>query len=334
MRRVACGSSGSARRWRKRCAKPRSTACSGWRPATASPSRRPTSRWGCCCAPSSARWSIRARVWQCRSKAVPTACSPWRRGGERRPPFVDSARALRVEREREIVRLRTVLGDIDPVEVDRVLPHEHLLCDFSPVTGDRNHVFNNPDFAVRELGYMNEDIPPTEGRQHALVEVTLRDLGRDPAGLVRIARASGTHVVMGTGWYLEPYYPSQVFETSATALAAQMIEEIRQGVPLEDGSRVRAGVIGEIGTHGSTLSPAEERVLRAAARASNATGAAVTTHAFLYPTGVDQLDILEEEGVDPDRIGIGHVDTFLDHAYLTSLLRRGVSLQFDTCGRE
>ena len=232
------------------------------------------------------------------------------------------------------MRLRTVLGDIDPVEVDRVLPHEHLLCDFSPVTGDRNHVFNNPDFAVRELGYMNEDIPPTEGRQHALVEVTLRDLGRDPAGLVRIARASGTHVVMGTGWYLEPYYPSQVFETSAAALAAQMIDEIRQGVLLKDGSRVRAGVIGEIGTHGSTLSPAEERVLRAAARASNATGAAVTTHAFLYPTGVDQLDILEEDGVDPDRIGIGHVDTFLDHEYLTSLLRRGVSLQFDTCGRE
>lgn len=230
--------------------------------------------------------------------------------------------------------LRTVLGDISVDRVDRVLPHEHLLCDFSRVTGDRNHIFNNPEIAVRELGYLNADVAPAAGRQHALIEVTLRDLGRDPAGLRRIAQASGTHVVMGTGWYLEPYYPSEVYETSTAVLAERMIEEIQEGILLPDGSRVRAGVIGEIGTHGSTMSPAEERVLRAAARASNATGAALTTHAFMYPTGVYQVDILEEEGVDPERIAIGHVDTFLDHQYLTSLLERGVHLQFDTCGRE
>lgn len=232
------------------------------------------------------------------------------------------------------MRLRTVMGDVEAARIDRVLPHEHLLCDFSSVTGDRNHIFNNPQIAERELGHLNADIPPTPGTQHALVEVTLRDLGRDPAGLVRIAKASGVHVVMGTGWYLEPYYPPHLYDTPASVLAEQMIDEIRNGVELADHSRVRAGVIGEIGTHGSSVSPAEERVLRAAGRASNATGAAVTTHAFMYPTGVQQVDILEEEGVDPSLIAIGHVDTFLDHAYLTGLLERGVSLQFDTCGRE
>ncbi|MDI6022370.1 hypothetical protein QBL02_02280 [Leucobacter sp. UT-8R-CII-1-4] len=230
--------------------------------------------------------------------------------------------------------LRTVLGDVNADLIDRILPHEHLLCDFSSVTADRNHIFNNPDFAIRELGYLNEDIAPAAGTQHALVEVTLRDLGRDPEAMRRIAQASGVHVVMGTGWYLEPYYPKRVYNDSAAVLAEEMIEEIQLGVLASDGSRIRAGVIGEIGTHGGTLSPAEERVLRAAARTSNATGAAVTTHAFLYPTGVDQLDILEEEGIDPNRVAIGHVDTFMDHAYLTSLLRRGVYLQFDTCGRE
>ncbi|GAA1576902.1 phosphotriesterase [Leucobacter aridicollis] len=233
-----------------------------------------------------------------------------------------------------MVNLRTVLGDVHVDGVDRVLPHEHLLCDFSPVTGDRNHIFNNPALAARELGYLNEDVPPAPGRQHAIVEVTLRDLGRDPEGLRRISQESATHVVMGTGWYLEPYYPKEVYEVSAEQHAALMIREIEEGVLAADGTRIRAGVIGEIGTHGGTLSPAEERVLRAAGRASNATGAAVTTHAFMYPTGVDQLSILEEEGVDPRRIAIGHVDTFLDHAYLTGLLDRGVYLQFDTCGRE
>lgn len=232
------------------------------------------------------------------------------------------------------MKLRTVLGDVDTELVDRVLPHEHLLCDFSRVTGDRNHIFNNPQLAVRELEYLNQDLPPIPGKNHLLVEVTLKDLGRDPSGLRRISRESNVHVVMGTGWYLEPYYPEDVFVTPTAVLAEQMIQEIVEGVLLPDGTRIRAGVIGEIGTHGSTMSPAEERVLRAAARASNATGAAVTTHAFMYPTGVDQLNILEEEGVPPNRIAIGHVDTFLDYEYLTSLLKRGAYLQFDTCGRE
>lgn len=232
------------------------------------------------------------------------------------------------------MKLRTVWGDVPADAVDRVLPHEHLLCDFSPVTGDRNHIFNNPALAIRELGYLNDDLPPRPARQHVLVEVTPRDLGRDPEGLRRIAASSNVHVVMGTGWYLEPYYPNRVFETSTAELAEEMVREIREGVPLADGGSVRAGVIGEIGTHGGTVSPGEERVLRAAARASNATGAALTTHAFMYPVGVAQLDILEEEGIDPRRVAIGHVDTFLDHDYLTSLLNRGVYLQFDTCGRE
>lgn len=232
------------------------------------------------------------------------------------------------------LRLRTVRGDIEAAEIDRVLPHEHLLCDFSSVTADRNHIFNNPELAIRELGYLGDEVPAAPGTAHAIVEVTLQDLGRDPEGLLRISKASGMHVVMGTGWYLEPYYPSRVYVDSAAALAEEMVQEIQEGILASDGSRIRAGVIGEIGTHGGTLSPAEERVLRAAARASNTTGAAVTTHAFMYPTGVDQLSILEEENVDPRRIAIGHVDTFLDYTYLTGLLRRGVYLQFDTCGRE
>src|SRR5690606_5922419 len=34
------------------------------------------------------------------------------------------------------------------------------------------------------------------------------------------------------------------------------------------------------------------------------------------------------------QVAIGHVDTFLDIEYHRELLRRGVFLQFDTCGRE
>lgn len=230
--------------------------------------------------------------------------------------------------------LRTVLGDVALEKIGQVLPHEHLLCDFSPVTHDRNHVFNNPEFAIRELEEMKQDVSFAPGKAPAIVEMTLPDLGRDPAGLLRIARSTGIHIVMGTGWYLEPYYPQDVYDHLSLDLADRMITEIRDGYRLPNGEVVRAGVIGEIGTHGGEVSPAEERVLRAAAKASLETGAAVSTHAFLYPTGVPQARILLDEGMDPEKIIIGHADTFLDQQYHRELLEMGVNVQFDTCGRE
>ena len=40
-----------------------------------------------------------------------------------------------------------------------------------------------------------------------LADLTLPGIGRDPAWLRRIARRTGLHLVMGTGWYRQPYYP-------------------------------------------------------------------------------------------------------------------------------
>jgi len=54
----------------------------------------------------------------------------------------------------------------------------------------------------------------------------------------------------------------------------------------------------------------------------------------MYPVGMRQLALLREEGVDPDRIIIGHCDTYLDPAYHRSLLEAGAYVQFDTIGRQ
>jgi phosphotriesterase-related protein len=95
---------------------------------------------------------------------------------------------------------------------------------------------------------------------------------------------------------------------------------------------IRPGIIGEIGTDKPWLSPAEERVHRAVARAARRTGMAVTTHAVLSPVGLEQLKIFEEEGLDPARVVIGHADSYphLDH-YL-EIIRRGASVEFDFLG--
>jgi phosphotriesterase-related protein len=50
--------------------------------------------------------------------------------------------------------------------------------------------------------------------------------------------------------------------------------------------------------------------------------------------GMELLDLLGEEGVDPEAVIIGHTDENPDIENLVSLLDRGAWIQFDTIGKE
>ncbi len=156
-------------------------------------------------------------------------------------------------------------------------------------------------------------------------------MGRDPAWLRRIAEASGLHLVMGCGWYRTAYYPpeARIDRRSVDDLADELVREVEEGV---GDSGIRPGIIGEIGTDKPWVSPAEERVHRAAARAARRTGLAITTHGVLSDVGLAQLRILEEEGADPTRVVIGHADSYpvLDHQL--AIVGRGASVEFDFIG--
>ena len=56
----------------------------------------------------------------------------------------------------------------------------------------------------------------------------------------------------------------------------------------------------------------------------------VTTHAPTFPTAETQIDILTQEGVEPERIVIGHTDTVKDaRSTPIDLLKRGVYVEYD-----
>ncbi|MGH2511551.1 MAG: phosphotriesterase family protein, partial [Candidatus Limnocylindrales bacterium] len=164
-----------------------------------------------------------------------------------------------------------------------------------------------------------------------IVDLTLPGVGRDPARLRRYAESSGLHIVMGTGWYREAYYPAEtlVDRRSVDSLADELVAEIENGV---GDSGIRPGIIGEIGTDKPWLSALEERVHRAAGRASRRTGLAITTHSVMSPVGLAQLQVFEEEGVDPARVVIGHADSYPTLEHHLEIIRRGANLEFDFLG--
>lgn len=217
-------------------------------------------------------------------------------------------------------QVMTVLGPVPAAELGITLTHEHLLLDlFQYFQPHREFLVNDRALAAQEL----ELYARAGGR--TLVELTTPDIGRDPAGLAEIARETGVNIVMGCGRYREPFYEPELWKRSTADVAQMLIDEIEQGI---DG--VRPGIIGEIGTHDPWVSPVEERVFRASARAHKATGLTITLHANASAVGLRQLDVLAEEGVDLRRVVVGHCDTYPFSEYHRAVLERGAWVEFDT----
>lgn len=223
--------------------------------------------------------------------------------------------------------VQTVLGPIDPGSLGWTLPHEHTQIALwqIPDRWDYWQLTRDEPVILDELRLFRD------AGGTGLVDLTLPGVGRDPAWLAGLARASGLHLVMGCGWYRGAYYPAEALidRRSVDSLADELVREAAEGVA---DSGVRPGIIGEIGTDKPWISAAEERVHRAVARAARRTGLAISTHAVLSPVGLDQLGIFEAEGADPTRVVIGHADSYpvLDH-YL-AIVGRGASIEFDFLG--
>lgn len=224
-----------------------------------------------------------------------------------------------------VPHVMTVLGAVDPTEIGFTLMHEHLLTRFAHAT-HRYDLAGMPEDDKYILGELRDFGLAGGG---TLVDVTAVGINRQPSDLRSLSERTGVHVVMGCGWYRDHYYPdsAEIGRRTVSSLADELLGEIATGV---GDTGIRPGIIGELGTEKEWMSPAEERVHRAAGRAAAASGLAVMTHSFASDIGSWQLDVLEEEGVPPSRVVIGHADSYRVREYHESLLQRGANIEFDT----
>ncbi|HSR84228.1 MAG TPA: hypothetical protein VLM11_08615 [Streptosporangiaceae bacterium] len=221
------------------------------------------------------------------------------------------------------MQVMSVTGPIDASELGVVLPHEHVFADLVREYRGTG-LLNDEHLAREELKLLRE----AGGR--TLVDLTLDEIGRDPAALRRVAEATGITVIMGCGHYRDPYLNRDWFDRhDVDAIADQIVADIEEGV---NGTGIRAGIIGEIGADKWYISATEERSFRAAARAHLRTGLTISTHAARWPVGLKQVGLLAEEGVDPRRVIVGHADTVPIPDYHLSLARLGCYVCFDSIG--
>ncbi|WMC91339.1 phosphotriesterase family protein [Kineothrix sp. MB12-C1] len=218
----------------------------------------------------------------------------------------------------------TVNGLFDKEELGITMCHEHLALDLSLVRGDDDSTFHDRNLIVEELNKMKAYGVKT------VVEVTCGDMGRDVRALREISDVCDIHIIAATGCYLEAYHNEFIRYAKAEDICDIFEKEAVEGIG-ETG--IKAGIIGEVASGMGEMAPSEERVLIAAAMASVRTGLAVTTHCQMGSLALEQSKILQENGMNPDKIILGHLDLANNRDYYVKVLSTGVNIGFDTIGK-
>lgn len=88
------------------------------------------------------------------------------------------------------------------------------------------------------------------------------------SNLPHMSRASGVHIVCGTGHYLDAFISEEVRMMGEEELSDAIVKDIMEGI---GSPAVRCGIIGEVSCSWPTTAT-ERKMLRAAARAQKQTG--------------------------------------------------------------
>ncbi len=217
--------------------------------------------------------------------------------------------------------VNTVTGSVDTADFGFTLSHEHVGTNAAGL----RHTY--PQFIDRE-GIREQSIAAMkavyEDGVRTIIDVSTFDLGRDVNLIREVAEGSGMQIVVATGNHLA--VPRPFGDVSPDAIAPLYIREIEEGI---EETGIKAGII-KVASDRGGITPQQEIVLRAAARTQQATGVPISTHTWSPERiGDAQVAILEEEGVNLDRVYIGHSNDDTNLEYLLGLLNKGVWLGLD-----
>ena len=181
-------------------------------------------------------------------------------------------------------------------------------------------------FFMQDADFMAEElkIARSEGIS-CIVDGGHPDMGRDINFLRRISTMSGVPIVAGGGFYTQPFYPKELERMSEEQIVQALVKQTESD-PI--------GVFGEIGSW-DDMTATERKVFRAIVRAHVATNLPIFTHTGIPgKAAIEQLDILEDAGVNPNRVVIGHLGNLVDaNVYVhKTICRRGAFVAFDRQG--
>jgi phosphotriesterase-related protein len=251
----------------------------------------------------------------------------------------------------------TVNGLVEAKDFGIAAAHEHIFCDYSkdyvempahirdllteqgislehgvtlrnygwlmrePLWSIDNQILSDYDDAKEELVHLKR------AGVKSVLDPTNIGVGRNPVYLRRLSQELDMHFVTCTGYYRNKFHPPEVENMTVEDIETLMYQELMVGI---DGTDIRAGVMGELGTTGDQIYPRERKVLIAAGRVNRRTNAPIMIHTEGRRAVVlEALEILKQNGANLGKVHICHVN---GSPYWEDILKTGASIGMDCFG--
>ena len=220
--------------------------------------------------------------------------------------------------------IASATGPLDTADLGFTYMHEHIIIGTPGLYEGHPQLWKRDEFhekAVQKLTAARERGVKT------IVDLTPSDFHRDVRFVRDVARASGMQIIVAAGIYWKStwYFEGHPIED----LLPLLVHDITEGI---QGTDIRAGIL-KAATDEPGVTEANERALRAIARAHRATGVPISTHtAAQQRMGLKQQEIFRDEGVDLGRVVIGHSGDTTDVLYLEELIKNGSYIGMDRFG--
>src|SRR5215213_10387839 len=187
----------------------------------------------------------------------------------------------------------TVNGPVDLEELGLTLIHEHFRATDEATRFQFPHLYDEQ--AEWDAAMADANAVKGHGVQ-TVVEPSAMFLHRDAAFSKRVANESGLHVILATDVYTYEHLPQPLLNRTEDEIAEIFVRDIETGI---QGTDIKAAFI-KCAADEPGVTPNVEKIHRAAARASKQTDRPIMAHSRpASGTGLDQLRIFAEEGVDP-----------------------------------
>ncbi len=215
-------------------------------------------------------------------------------------------------------------GPLDTADLGFTYMHEHVIIGTPGLYEGHPHLWKAQEFREKAVRKLSE---ARELGVRTMVDLTPSDFHRDVRFVRDVAQASGMQIIVAAGvyWRTTQYFEGHPIED----ILALLLHDIREGI---QGTDIRAGIL-KAATDQPGVTEANERALRAIARAHRQTGVPISTHTHAASkVGLKQQEIFAEEGVDLSRVVIGHSGDTTDIEYLEQLIARGSYVGMDRFG--
>ena len=224
--------------------------------------------------------------------------------------------------------VESVNGPIDLDELGLTLIHEHFRVTDEATRFQFPHLYDEQ--AEWEAALSDANAVKGHGVR-TVVEPSALFLQRDARFSKRVADESGLQVILATGVYTYDHLPQVLMNRNEDEIAEIFVHDIENGI---QGTDVKAAFI-KCAADEPGVTPNVEKIHRGAARASKQTGRPIMAHSHpKSETGLAQMSIFEEEGVDPAKVQVAHTGDTDDLDYIERLLERGVYIGMDRYGLE